>query len=495
MYSRILSRTIPDGGQEVGTVGVKAVDLLVEWSATSGNIIGWLNRNHTVASIGSSQLVSNRHWSKEDGPSSNFVYMNSDLPAYKLIRKRSSFWSKPVIIHQLLDHPYPRYVAYTHTTVSIEAFFLTQSPKLERLLTSLVGKMLYSTFLLLCLLCCNCIALQTLSLPNTPFPFPVGPGYVFHKPAWVENIAVRSNGPQLLTRLDTPELHIIDMAAAAQDIHPELVYRFPHALGLTGIAEIAPDVFAVIAGNYTLASGPTIGSWAIWRVNMSSWGTSSPEKTLTLGNSQVTKIADIPEAAYLKGMTQLSEQHVLLSDFRAGVVYRLDVNTGAYTVVIENSMTEAVPQPIFGLSGISGLRVQDGHLYFTNTGQNIFAKMPIHADGTPAGTASIIAHTGASTDYFDGFTFGAHGDVYIGTGSGNAVVKFPQAGGPVVRVAGRLDSTIIAQPTNCAFGRGREDQGVLYVVSAGGVAAPVQGKYVTGGKILVVQAETERSES
>ena len=121
--------------------------------------------------------------------------------------------------------------------------------------------------------------------------------------------------------------------------------------------------------------------------------------------------------------------------------------------------------------------------------------MPIHADGTSAGTASVIAHTEASTDYFDGFTFGAHGDVYIGTGSGNTLVKFPQAGGPVVRVAGGRNSTLIAEPTNCAFGRGPSDQGVLYVVSAGGVAAPVQGKYVTGGKILAIEAETERPES
>lgn len=279
---------------------------------------------------------------------------------------------------------------------------------------------------------------------------------------------------------------------ASRDVRPELVYRFPNALGLTGVAEIAPDVFAVSAGNYTLASGPTTGSWAVWRVDLSGWRTSSPKQTLTLAASQVSKIADIREAAYLKGMTQLSEQHVLLSDFRAGVVYRLDVNTGAYTVVIEDSLTAAVPQSIFGDSGISGLRVHDGHLYFTNTGQNIFAKMPIHADGTSAGTASVIAHTEASTDYFDGFTFGAHGDVYIGAGSGNTVVKFPQAGGPV---AGRLNSTLIAEPTNCAFGRGPSDQSVLYVVGAGGVAAPVQGRSVTGGKILAIEAETERPES
>lgn len=47
-------------------------------------------------------------------------------------------------------------------------------------------------------------------------------------------------------------------------------------------------------------------------------------------------------------MKRLSERHVLMSDFGAGVAYGLDVDTGAYEIVIANSLTAAVPQPIFG---------------------------------------------------------------------------------------------------------------------------------------------------
>ena len=189
-------------------------------------------------------------------------------------------------------------------------------------------------------------------------------------------------------------------------------------------------------------------------------------------------------------MSQLSEGYVLLSDFRAGVVYRLDISTGAYTVVIANSLTAAVPQPIFGTSGINGLHVRNSYLYFTNTGQNIFAKIPINADGTPAGTASIVAHTSASTDYFDGFTFSAHGDAYLGTGSGNTVVRLPPAGGPEERIAGSINSTLVAKPTNCAFGRGVSDQGILYVTTAGGLVQPGRSRYVQGGKVLSIEVET-----
>ena len=344
----------------------------------------------------------------------------------------------------------------------------------------------YPTLLILCLFCYDCTALTAISHPNAP-PRVIG-GYVFGRGAWVENIAIRPNGQQLLTRLDTPELYLLQLETWNPD--SLLFYRFPGVLALTGIVEIAPDVFAVSVGNYTLASGPTTGSWSVWRLDLNGWDGTPSEESFPLPATRVSKIADVNEAAYLKGMSLLSERYVLLSDFRAGVVYRLDVNSGAYKVVVEDGLMVAVPQPIFGDSGVNGLRVRDGSLYFTNTGQNIFAKIPINADGTPSGTASVIAHTPASTDYFDGFTFGAHGDVYLGTGSGNTLVRVSQSGGPIVRIAGQLNSTTLAEPTNCAFGRGSTDQGVLYLSTAGGVAAPVQGRYTRGGALMVVHVET-----
>ena len=343
----------------------------------------------------------------------------------------------------------------------------------------------YSTLLLFCVLCYDCTALTAISHPKSPSP--IRGGYVFPKGAWNENIAIRSNGQQLLTRLDTPEIWLLELETW-KPYPAVLVYRFPGVLALTGIVELAPDVFAVIAGNYTLDSGPTTGSWAIWRLDLNGWDGTPTEhdETPPLPANHVSKIADVTEAAYLKGMSLLSEQYVLMSDFRAGVVYRLDVNSGAYKVVIEDSLMVAVPQPIFGISGVNGLRVRDGYLYFTNTGQNIFAKILINADGGPSGTASVIAHTPASTDYFDGFTFDTHGTVYLGTGSGNTLVNVSQSGGPVMRVAGQLNSMSLAEPTNCAFGRGATDQGVLYVATAGGIAAPVQGRYTRGGSLMAL---------
>ncbi|KAM0801571.1 hypothetical protein BDR22DRAFT_804600 [Usnea florida] len=321
----------------------------------------------------------------------------------------------------------------------------------------------YSTLLLLCVLYYDCTALTAIFQPSNRNP--IRGGYVFPKGAWNENLAIRSNGQQLLTRLDTPEIWLLELET--WNPYPAvLVYRFPGVQAVTGIAELAPDVFAVIAGNYTLDSGPTPGSWAIWRMDLNGW------------DGTPTELDDTPPLP--------ADHYVLMSDFRAGVVYRLDVNSGAYKVVIEDSLMVAVPQPIFGVSGVNGLRVRDGYLYFTNTGQNILAKIPINADGTPSGTSSVIAHTPASTDYFDGFTFDSHGTVYIGTGSGNTLVKVSQSGGPVMKVAGQFNSLSLAEPTNCAFGRGTTDQGVLYVATAGGIAAPVQGRLTRGGSLMAL---------
>ena len=328
-------------------------------------------------------------------------------------------------------------------------------------------------------------ALNIITQPNDPLP--VRKTYQFPRPVWIENIAVRFNNDLLLTRLDAPELWLLNFESPDPD--PVLIHSFPFALAVTGIVEIAPDVFAVSVGNYTLATGPFRRSWAVYRVDLNGWNsnTSSPVGTSPLGAVQVTKIADIPSAVYLKGMALLSERYILMSDMRSGRIYRLDLLRGQHAILVSDSLMAAVPQSIFGPSGINGLHVRDSHLYFTNTGQNILAKQPIHPHGTAAGPASVIAHTTSPTDYFDGFTFGPQGDVYIGTGSGNTVVRLTQSGeGPAVLVVGGLDSLLVPEPTNFAFGRG-DYEGVLYVATAGAQAAPVQGRYLTGGSVVALE--------
>lgn len=97
----------------------------------------------------------------------------------------------------------------------------------------------------------------------------------------------------LISALDTSELYLFEIAN--RNAHPIFAYCFPNALSLTGIAEVTPDVFAVIAGNHTLSSGPTPGSWTVWRLDLNGC---DPEAS-TPGDFPVFKITDVPEAAHL----------------------------------------------------------------------------------------------------------------------------------------------------------------------------------------------------
>ena len=74
---------------------------------------------------------------------------------------------------------------------------------------------------------------------------------VFPNGTWVENINILSNGQLLVTLLNVPELYQVDPRGIQE---PRLVQRLPGVEGLLGTAEVAPDVFAVIAGNFSLAT-------------------------------------------------------------------------------------------------------------------------------------------------------------------------------------------------------------------------------------------------
>lgn len=90
-----------------------------------------------------------------------------------------------------------------------------------------------------------------------------------------------------------------------------LVHEFPEYLGLLRVAEYRPDVFAVIAGNSSIAERfkNYSGTHAIWSVDT------------TLDTPKVEKIADIPDAEFLNGMAYLeNDQSLLLGDAALGLV-------------------------------------------------------------------------------------------------------------------------------------------------------------------------------
>ena len=79
---------------------------------------------------------------------------------------------------------------------------------------------------------------------------------VFPNGTWVENINILSNGQPLVTLVNVPELYQVD---PRRILEPRLVQWLPGVEALLGIAEVTPDVFAVIAGNFSLADSRETG--------------------------------------------------------------------------------------------------------------------------------------------------------------------------------------------------------------------------------------------
>ena len=306
--------------------------------------------------------------------------------------------------------------------------------------------------------------------------------YQYPKGTWLENIAIRPNGNLLVTLLlPDPELHQIEPFVASPT--PENIHTFHGYLGLSGIAEIAPDTFAVAAGNVSFTAGGQRGSWSVWKVNFP-----APHKI----HATISKIADVLGAKELDGMCNLPSpkvpQNILVGDLEEGVVRRVDTTTGEVKITLNDTITAATKDPIVGTSGVNGIHVHNGALYLTNTAKHIFASIPIRTDGAPTGQPTIIqdSHKSELIFSFDDFAI-VDEDAYLVTGSGNAIERIGLDGTPKGRiVAGNLSSTQIAGPTSAAFGRTERDRHILYVVTSGAFAAPVDGNTTVGAQVLAI---------
>lgn len=302
------------------------------------------------------------------------------------------------------------------------------------------------------------------------YEYPVG--------TWVENIVVRPSGELLMTLINTP--HIDQLNQFDPDPVPTTVSVVPNGTAVFGIAEIDNDVYAFAHGGFSLTAGATPGSWSVWTATFP-----QPHEP----TAAIAKVADVSDARFINGLTNLPStskpERVLAADIQTGKVYRVEIKTGEWDVPISNDLTAPAPDPVFGTVGTNGLHVRDSTLYFANTGQDILARLPITESGDPAGPPSVIAHALPETEYDD---FALRGEyAYMVTGYGDSIERVSLDGKSRDRIiAGVLNTTTFAEPTSVAFGRTEKDRDVLYVVTAGGLAAPVKGNITVGAQVLAI---------
>jgi hypothetical protein len=293
-------------------------------------------------------------------------------------------------------------------------------------------------------------------------------------PQWYfpENLAVRADGSILVTDVVHKELWWVAPAEPGAVAEPVLVHTFDHPI--TGIAEVAPDVFIVC-----LTEGYTTHESHLARIDFNGWTPGaplSPELIFTF---------DEPVRA-LNGSCVLGPNVLAIADCFAGLIWRVDLADDARSATARvwladdtmgddpDSGVPPPPQP-----GVNGVRcgAQTGYLYYTSTAQQVFMRVPVDSSTLDAAGAPQFV---AAIDNADDFCLDEEaGFAYVTRHRANTIDRVPLAprhGSEVRHIAGDpFDETLVG-PSSAAWGRGAQDHGrVAYVTTDGGTTAPPQG--------------------
>ncbi|KAB5513310.1 hypothetical protein GE09DRAFT_1267072 [Coniochaeta sp. 2T2.1] len=290
----------------------------------------------------------------------------------------------------------------------------------------------------------------------------------------MENIAIRSNGQLLVTLFTSPDVYQID-PFPKHPAPPKLVAHFPDALGLLGITEIEQDVFAVAKGIVDPSGDLTSGSFSVWKAGFRG-GRDMPT---------LSRIADVPDMTIINGMTLVKQGGglLLLADSLAGVVWRLNLDTLKYDVVLNDTTTRPIGTLAEGGFGVDGVHCRDGFLFFTNTNLGFF-RVRIRDDGTVVGRLEQLAGFSGADD----FDFDDRDNAYISWPGHHGIVKITRGGKNLMSTLGfrQADAaTLLEGNTGVMFGRAKYDRSTLYVTTNGGFEASTNWHYTWSFHVML----------
>lgn len=280
-----------------------------------------------------------------------------------------------------------------------------------------------------------------------PSPSAVSVVYQFNE-ARLENLHARSNGQLVVSAVNKPLMYGVDPTEPGRP--PTLIHNFTSAgvTSLLGIAEYAPDVFAVVTGNWTSPITHTPFSFSVHSVD------------LNTRNPTVKLIAKIPEGNALNGMASLyggTSDTVLIVDSYQEAIWKLNITTGEYSKAIES--------PLFGNTthnpmGINGIRSVPGYVYFSNSAQGSYGRVPVDDNANATGEVQILARVDSPADLWDDFDLDWEGNAWVATHAQKVCE---------VTVEGKKRNvTGIMQPTSARFGRGsKQQEKTLYLSTVG----------------------------
>ncbi|KAJ4129002.1 hypothetical protein NW768_007529 [Fusarium equiseti] len=302
---------------------------------------------------------------------------------------------------------------------------------------------------------------------------------------WLENIAVRSNGDLLVTQL-WPTATIYKISHPPSDNKLNELVSFPSIQSLLGISELPPclgkpETFVVVGSNATGRAELIPGTFKAFAVEF--YGKR---------RVRVRKVSDMTEKSmFLNGVVAIpsAPNAVLISDSVKGFVGRLDVSTGVFDDSAFTFPEMAPPAP--NAFGINGIKIRQGHLYWSNSNAVKIYKTAITAAGYPVkgSKPQLVADLSHVVSFLDDFEFDSHGNIYATTNSDNSVVFVDAKSGKAKIVVGSVSELTVAGSTALAFGRGRKDKDVFYVSTGGGLFKPINGTVTEGAKVVAVKVE------
>jgi len=270
----------------------------------------------------------------------------------------------------------------------------------------------------------------------------------------------------LLSTFSSGELLSLDPNAAIPS--PTSVAKLTGSDGLSGIATIGQNLFAVSGGMHS--------EFEFANNSMSVYVVSVPEES---DEGTVLDTIGVPNTQMLNGMTSIPAMpHVLLSVDSIGArVFRINTRTRVVDVVLSDPSLgpgENAQVPL----GANGVKIFNGYLYFTNSGQGTFARVKIDDDGTIAGEIKVIARLGGTVNMsnaYDDFAFDEAGNAYV-TVHSYSVMKISLEGNQTTYAGGGND-TFLKEPTSAALsGDGKS----VYIATGG---ASLDG-VVHGGQVI-----------
>ena len=215
----------------------------------------------------------------------------------------------------------------------------------------------------------------------------------FPKEYFLENLAVREDNSILVTAMNRKELWYVPPALDGREVTAVCIHTLETLP--TGLAEIAPDVFLMLAGNlYTTHES------FIYKIDLTDWTPGSPVEP--------ELFCRLPgEARAPNGCCLLKSGVLLVADCFAGLIWRVDYaedgSEPKITVWAKHDSMGYYPgkmkpeQP-----GVNGVRYapKTGYLYYTATAKKLFMRIAVDPDSLEAKGDPELVMAGRMGDDF-----------------------------------------------------------------------------------------------